>query len=32
MMVDQMNEAKKNTKGPKSVNDLLNAGDTWEVK
>ena len=32
LMVDQMNEAKKNTKGPKSVNDLLNAGDTWEVK
>ena len=32
MMVDQMKQAEKNTKGPKSVNDLLNAGDTWEVK
>ena len=32
LMVNQMNEANKNTKGPKSVNDLLNAGDTWEVK
>jgi hypothetical protein len=27
-----MKQAEKNTKGPKSVNDLLNAGDTWEVK
>ena len=32
LMVEQMKEAEKNTKGPKSVNDLLNAGDTWEVK
>ena len=31
-MVEQMKDAEKNTQGPKSVNDLLYAGDTWEVK
>tara|TARA_B100000676_G_scaffold44677_1_gene42960 strand:+ start:445 stop:1458 length:1014 start_codon:yes stop_codon:yes gene_type:complete len=32
LMEQQMKEAQKNDKSKKTLNDLLNAGDTWEVK
>ena len=32
LMEEQMKEAKKKDKSKKTLNDLLNAGDTWEVK
>ena len=32
LMEEQMDEAKKKDKKKKTLNDLLNAGDTWEVK
>ena len=32
LMEQQMKEAQKNGKSKKTLNDLLNAGDTWEVK
>ena len=32
LMEQQMKEAQKNGKSKKTFNDLLNAGDTWEVK
>ncbi len=32
LMEDQMKEAQKRDKNKKTLNDLLNAGDTWEVK
>jgi len=32
LMEQQMDEAKKKDKSKKTLNDLLNAGDTWEVK
>ena len=32
LMEEQMEEAQKKDKSKKTLNDLLNAGDTWEVK
>ena len=32
LMEGQIEEAKKKNKSKKTINDLLNAGDTWEVK
>ena len=32
LMEQQMDEAKKKDKSKRKLNDLLNAGDTWEVK
>ena len=32
LMEEQMEEAQKNDKSKKTLNDLLNAGDTWEIK
>ena len=32
LMEDQMKEAQKRDKNKKTLHDLLNAGDTWEVK
>ena len=31
-MEEQMKEAQKKDKSKKTLHDLLNAGDTWEVK
>jgi len=31
-MEQQMQDAQKKDKIPKTLHDLLNAGDTWEVK
>ena len=32
LMAQQMQDAQKKDKTPKTLHDLLNAGDTWEVK
>ena len=32
LMEQQMQDAQKKDKIPKTLHDLLNAGDTWEVK